>query len=171
MDEVAELKAFRAPRLRRIGAYLIDEILFVVIPAAVVGGIAAAAVPDAAPALAGLVAFIAAIVGPPFFLARKGESNGQTPGKKLLGLRVRTYDEAAISFGRAVGREAVKVIAMSTPLLNLINVGAALTSSRRLTAQDDISDTIVVREEISQADAARLARTPDGRFLPAPAAG
>ena len=167
--EIQGLKAMRAPSLRRIGAYLIDEILLVVIPAAVVGGIAAAAVPDAAPAIAGLVAFIAAIFGPALFLARKGDSNGQTPGKQLLGLRVRTYDDPAISFGRAVGRETVKVVAMSLPLLNLINVGAALSSTRRLTAQDDLADTIVVLEEISQADAAGLARTPDGRFLPAPA--
>jgi uncharacterized RDD family membrane protein YckC len=171
MDEIGELKSWRAPSLRRMGAYLVDEILFVVIPAAVIGGIAAVAVPDVAPAIAGLVVVVAAIFGPALFLARKGESNGQTPGKKLLGLRVRTYDEPAISFGRAVGREAVKVVTMSLPLINLINVGAALMSTRRLTAQDDICDTIVVREQISQVDAARLAQTPDGRFLPAPAAG
>lgn len=110
---------------QRLGAYLLDNLLFgfvvlmLTLPGAIAVGMTleegivflsgSMEVPEAVkqPALAwGL--FALQVLGPPTiaaaFLARW---QGQTPGKRVIGLRVVTEEGAPMSFGRALQRELV----------------------------------------------------------------
>jgi uncharacterized RDD family membrane protein YckC len=94
----------------RVGAYLIDWIITLVVPLAV--GIALVAAHGKALDTAGTVVIFA---GPPLIwglytsllMARAGERNGQTLGKQALGIRVVRDDDRPVEFGWALLRELV----------------------------------------------------------------
>src|SRR4051812_28626964 len=165
-DHLDELVQARAPAMRRLAAFLADAATFSVVPALVVRPVVDAAGADssAAGAAALAVAFLTYTLAPAAFLARGGTSGGQTPGKRLLGLRVHAQQSETVSFGRAVGREGVKALCLLLFPVAAISAIPTLFGSRRLSAQDDLADTVVVRDTVSHAVAERLATTPDGSF-------
>jgi uncharacterized RDD family membrane protein YckC len=94
----------------RLAAYLID-LLIIIVPLVVLIVAVVTAEPgeDSAAWIVVVVAYVATIVLPfVYFTYFHGEPSGQTPGKRLLGIRV-VSDETgrSIGFGRAFGRYAI----------------------------------------------------------------
>jgi uncharacterized RDD family membrane protein YckC len=91
----------------RAAAAVIDAVVGLVLPvtaAALVG----ASVADAAGVVLLLAAFAFAwLVYGPACMARRGEHNGQTPGKQMVGIRVVRETAEPITYGYALVREFV----------------------------------------------------------------
>jgi len=141
-------------RLRRLVAYIVD--LFVLfVPVYVLAG----AVGDDADWAIGLLYILASIVYWPLLLARRGEHNGQTLGKQLLGVRVVSKDGDAVSLGRAMKRELLGrtvLGAVTFGLYSLIDSLWCLWDGRRQTLHDKIGGTYVLRADADPHEAARL---------------
>ncbi len=75
----------------------------------------------------------------------EGLWNGQTVGKKALGLRVRTIDGTPIRFGAAVGRNLM-LMADFLPVLGFAGIVAIFTNPRGQRIGDLLAGTIVVYE-------------------------
>lgn len=131
---------------RRFGALIIDNMI--VFGPLVVGIIAFAIAAESgdsdeipAGAIAGfLLWMIAAFLYEPLLTAR----DGQTIGKKLLGIRVVRPDGSRISTGQAWGRSLGRMaIAMITSLIDYL---PALFTDEKTTVHDLMASTRVVRE-------------------------
>ncbi|MDO9356767.1 MAG: RDD family protein, partial [Solirubrobacteraceae bacterium] len=154
---------------RRLGAFLIDSLLFgfigllLLIPVGLMAGLtvdetirffgmvegAPDSVSDPVPLYVAL-AVQRLIIGavPAFFLARW---NGQTPGKRALGVRVMRADGGAMDLRTALRREllgrtlVVDGLAILTlGLAALVNYLMPLWDAQRRTGHDRIADTRVV---------------------------
>jgi uncharacterized RDD family membrane protein YckC len=94
----------------RVGAYLIDTLIVIVLPLAI--GIPLLAAGGKGLDVAGTAVVL---VGPtivwalyaPLLMARNGARNGQTLGKQALGIRVIRDDDRPVEFGWALLREFV----------------------------------------------------------------
>lgn len=115
-EEAAEREAAQAPTGtdrqlsswgRRLAAYLLDTLIIIVPLFALIAVFAAV---DAWAIV--IIAYIATIVAPfVYFTFFHGDARGQTPGKRVLGIRV-TGDEtgSSIGYGRAFGRYAITFV-------------------------------------------------------------
>jgi uncharacterized RDD family membrane protein YckC len=100
---------------RRAGAYILDSIVSfigIIVIFAVGFGLAAVISSDA---IAGIIAVIAVVAGIGFpiwyFTYFTGNEQGQTIGKRALGIRVRSDETGGpIGYGRAFGRYAITVV-------------------------------------------------------------
>ena len=99
---------------RRVGAYLLDSFLMF-IPLVVIVALALALgnpddEDDSSWGVVG-IAYLASILLPFFyFTIFHGRASGQTPGKRVLGIRVADERGESIGYGRAFGRYAITVV-------------------------------------------------------------
>lgn len=163
MDLQAALQ-FQAPRLRRVFAALGDSVLLTV-AVVLITAVAATASPAAGLAV-GICAAALRIALPAWWLSRPHPRNGQTPFKRLVGIRVFTDGGTPLRFWRAAARCAVAfVFELLCPML-LLSAFSALVGERRLAAHDEIVGTHVLRESAPMEALDVLARSPDGAYRP-----
>jgi len=104
--------------------------------------------------LAGFLSFVAVfLVQWAYFAGFEWRMAGQTPGKKMLGLRVMQRSGVRIDFVHAALRNLLRPLD-HLPLLYAVGGGAALFSDARQRLGDRVAGTVVVRE--------RRRRTPSG---------
>lgn len=157
---------------QRAGAYIIDFVIIVAICG--VGGVIAGATtpaatfdnPDPGPSgVGGLVlflAFIAALAYPVFF---EGRPDGQTIGKKAVGIRVvRRANGGPLGFGLALGRTLGRFVEGFAFGLGLL---WAAWDPMRQTFHDKMAGTLVVRASVYPPPN-RSAGSPPGYQQPAP---
>jgi uncharacterized RDD family membrane protein YckC len=137
---------------RRVGAYLLDTLIIVcvVLVIALVVGIIVGASSDGETGVisAAVVGYLLTLVLPffyfPFF---HGDPRGQTPGKRVVGIRVvREETGASIGYGRAFGRYAITVLfawLLFLPLL--LDYLWPLWDGRNQALHDKVVSSIVVR--------------------------
>lgn len=120
----------------RGGAWLVDILLSVVVAI-----IVAAAVGVVSDALAALV-FLLVLVG--WYVVSEAVW-GQTPGKRLVGIRVVDTNGNDISAGDAVMRNITKLLGGSSLLFILVGVVLIADSRDNQRLGDRMADTLVVR--------------------------
>lgn len=130
----------------RVGAHLIDLILiggvyYIVFFVLVLAG----AVTNMNLAM-GLIIFLAAAMPFGYFILLEGLWNGQTVGKKSLGLRVRMSDGTPVTFSAALGRNIMRPADM-VPGLYFVGLLAMFTNTRSQRIGDLIANTVVCYEK------------------------
>jgi uncharacterized RDD family membrane protein YckC len=133
---------------RRLAAYLLD-VLIIIVPLVVLIVAILAADPreDSAAWFVVIAAYIATIVLPfNYFTYFHGEPGGQTPGKRLLGIRV-VSDETgrSIGFGRAFGRYAITAVFGFFFIPVILDYLWPLWDTRNQTLHDKVVGSVVVR--------------------------
>ncbi len=99
-----------APWLSRAGAALLDFLIvfaaLVVVVLLIVGGFAASTAAGVVLLIIlGIPAFVGLFMYGAYFMGRKGEHNGQTPGKQIVGIRVTRDNGQPYDIGNALIRE------------------------------------------------------------------
>jgi uncharacterized RDD family membrane protein YckC len=125
----------------RVAAYLIDT-LVLVIGLAVLLAIGAAINSGLLVVLI-IVWVLASLVG--YWTYFEGGESGQTPGKKVMGIRVRSETGGPAGYGRAFGRNLVARVIGVFPLVGLVDVLWPLWDSRKQCLHDKVASTIVAR--------------------------
>lgn len=128
----------------RVGAYLIDFVILLVI-GAIVGFAFGQNIFDmeaAAEASYGVVDFISLIVGIAYFAGFESSSKQGTPGKMALGLIVTDINGGRISFLRALGRYIAKILSAIILFIGFIMVAF---TDRKQGLHDMIASTLVVK--------------------------
>ena len=82
-----------------------------------------------------------------YFILLEGLWNGQTLGKKALGIRVRMVDGTAITFQAALGRNLLRMADMLPPVSYFVGFAAIFTTPRAQRFGDLVSGTIVTHEK------------------------
>jgi uncharacterized RDD family membrane protein YckC len=126
----------------RVGAALIDGLVLVV-SLVVIAGVGAAL--GGAVELVLILAWVAAVIGG-YWVYFEGSESGQTPGKHVLGIRVRDEDGGRASYGQAFGRNIVRVLLGILPLIGLLNVLWPLWDRKNQCLHDKAASTVVVRQ-------------------------
>jgi uncharacterized RDD family membrane protein YckC len=133
----------------RVGATLIDAIIFIVAIAIGVGLILAAGGGTVVGYLLGLVISYAVIVA---LLARQGEKNGMTLGKQVCNIRVVKEDGAPVTVGFALLREVVVrqlligfVGGLAFGIPGLLDILWPLWDDKNQTLHDKLVSSYVVR--------------------------
>jgi len=150
-QEAAEREAAQAPPTserqfsswgRRVAAYLLDSLIMFV-PLFVVIGVAAAADVWAV----ALIGYVGTLVLPfVYFTFFHGDARGQTPGKRVLGIRV-VGDETgrSIGYGRAFGRYAITFVFGFFVLPIILDYLWPLWDSKNQALHDKVVGSVVVR--------------------------
>jgi uncharacterized RDD family membrane protein YckC len=130
---------------RRAGALVIDNIL-VLVPSAVFLGLAF--VPEETIAVIAILLFLVSILVLPFvyftlFHGRFG--NGQTIGKRALGIRVQHERGEQLSYGAAFGRYAIVFAFNLFTLPVILDYLFPLWDRRNQSLHDKVASSIVVR--------------------------
>ncbi len=139
---------------QRVGATVIDTfILWVAMAAGFL--VVAATVPDPEPfvnsdpgpsGVGGLIMMITWLIGPAYFVIMEGMPDGQTLGKKALGIRVvRKSNGAPLGYGLAIGRYLARFVDAFTLGLGLL---WAAWDPMHQTFHDKIAGTLVVRSAV-----------------------
>ncbi len=84
----------------------------------------------------------------PIFMARKGERNGQTPGKQVVSIRVVPEAGGPLPFGTGVVRDTVAKNILGTAtggLFSLVDFLWPLWDDRSQALHDKMANTLVVR--------------------------
>ena len=142
-----------ASRLARLGAVLVDSALFAV--PAIVAAIAVPALPRASDGTTGaaanaiLAAFALAMVGLAIYQFVLLYRNGQTIGKRMLGVRIARPDGSRVGFGRLLALRYVVpglfgAIPVLGPFFSIVDALFIFAEDRR-TLHDRIANTIVVK--------------------------
>jgi uncharacterized RDD family membrane protein YckC len=139
---------------QRVGATVIDTFILWVVMAVgflVVG----ATVPDPEPfvnpdpgpsGMGGLIMMLTWLIGPAYFVIMEGMPDGQTLGKKALGIRVvRKSNGAPLGYGLAIGRYLARFVDFFTLGLGLL---WAAWDPMHQTFHDKIAGTLVVRSAV-----------------------
>lgn len=103
-----------------------------------------------------IIAVIASLGWLAYFSLLEGLWNGQTPGKKAMGIRVRGKDGTPVTFVSALGRNMLR-LADFMPAGYLVGIIGIFSNPRSQRLGDLAAGTIVVHE-----------RKPEPRFSPAP---
>lgn len=99
------------------------------------------------PGIASAVLDAVLILGPfAYFILLEGLWNGQTVGKRILGIRVRMADGTPITFPAAVGRNLLRP-ADFLPALYMVGLMAMFTNPKSQRLGDLVAGTIVVNEK------------------------
>ena len=131
----------------RVGATLLDGLILVV-PFAILIGIAAAIDVPALIVLAYIVYFIVALFYAPVLMARQGDKNGQTYGKQAANIRVVADDGQPVGFGTGAMREMVGKTLLGTVtggLYSIVDSLWPLWDGRKQAVHDKIGKTTVQR--------------------------
>jgi len=132
---------------RRLGAYLIDQLLLAV-PVGIGIGLIAAAPDNSGLSVVGVVVTLAGVIlGPAIYYTTLRGSSGQTVAKRWLGLRVvDAQTGAAIGYGRAFGRWLLFfVLNLLCGILSLLDGLWPLWDAQNRTWHDKAVSTVVVR--------------------------
>jgi uncharacterized RDD family membrane protein YckC len=146
-------------RLAALGSRIVAHLFDLILLMAVIMGvnITVAMVLSADPMLAQVITGIASILGTfLYFILLEGLWNGQTVGKKALGIRVRMTDGTPVTFTAALGRNLMR-LADFVPGFYFAGMLAMFTTPRSQRLGDLVSGTVVVME-----------RRAIPRFTPAP---
>jgi len=130
--------------LLRVGAFLIDALgaaLLLIVPATAVSYGVVWLVDGSMRAIA-LVWYSALLILILAILFRDGFKGGRSPGKRLLGLAIRTRRGSPCGFGRSLARNLPIII----PLWNCIEVYMVLFRSDSVRTGDRIAGTVVHEE-------------------------
>ncbi|HKF13846.1 MAG TPA: RDD family protein [Gaiellaceae bacterium] len=150
-QDAAEREAAQAPPTsdrqfsswgRRVAAYLLDSLIMFV-PLFVVIGVAAAADVWAV----ALIGYVGTLVLPfVYFTFFHGDARGQTPGKRVLGIRV-VGDETgrSIGYGRAFGRYAITFVFGFFVLPIILDYLWPLWDSKNQALHGKVVGSVVVR--------------------------
>ena len=134
----------------RVGAHILD-LLFVVVTIYGIAFVAmlVGAVVDMYLAQ-GLLLFVSFAIPFAYFILLEGLWNGQTLGKKSLGIRVRMADGTPVTFLAALGRNIMRPADM-LPGPYFVGFLAIFTNSRSQRLGDQIAGTVVCYEKRSKA--------------------
>ena len=99
--------------------------------------------PAAPGALVGLYAVIGIV--PTYLTYFHGSATGQTPGKRLLGIAVRTEEGGRLGYQRALKRAVALVVVLLIPIVNILAVVRPARHPQRHGYHDDVARTKVVR--------------------------
>jgi uncharacterized RDD family membrane protein YckC len=139
---------------QRVGATVIDT--FILWVAMAIGFLVVAATvpepepfvnPDPGPGGVGtLIMMLTWLIGPAYFIVMEGMPDGQTLGKKALGIRVvRKSNGAPLGYGLAIGRYLARFVDFLTMGLGLL---WAAWDPLHQTFHDKIAGTLVVRSAV-----------------------
>jgi len=133
---------------RRAGAIILDGILLGVlffVLMMILGAIGMSAGRRPMFALIGIGYLIAIVVTFLYFVLLEGPmGNGQTLGKKVLGIKVTTEDGKALSYGKSAIRNILRVIDM-LPTLYVVGIILIFMTEKDQRLGDIVAKTIVVK--------------------------
>ncbi len=134
---------------RRFGAYLLDT-LIILVPLLVIAFAIGFAVggddEDAAIGAIGLAYVLTGVVPFFYFTYFHGRENGQTPGKKALGIRVaQDRTGGSIGYGRAFGRYAITFVFGIVVIPLILDYLWPLWDTKNQALHDKIVGSVVVR--------------------------
>jgi uncharacterized RDD family membrane protein YckC len=129
----------------RVSAHLIDLVILVVV--IIAGSLGAQFLSILQPGLATALALTLSALGPfVYFILFEGLWNGQTLGKRAVGIRVRMADGSPVTFGAALGRNLLRP-ADFLPSFYLVGLTAMFTNPKAQRLGDLVANTIVVNEK------------------------
>jgi uncharacterized RDD family membrane protein YckC len=131
----------------RVGAYLIDAVILLVVAGIPAGIIAAIAGGKAFEPVWVLLAVAFGIAYPAFTMGRPAERNGQTLGMQALGIRVVRIDGQKFSAGNAIVRQFLvfQILMGICALVQLVNVLFPLWDEKNQALHDKVCNTLVVQ--------------------------
>lgn len=124
----------------RVGAYLIDVVIMLVVLGIVVG--IGYAISDTLGALLLIVAAVIYVLG--YWIYFEGGDTGQTPGKRAVGIRVLSEDGSRAGYGKAFGRNIVARVIGLIPIVGLVDVIWPWWDDKKQCLHDKAGSTIVV---------------------------
>ncbi|MCW3013574.1 MAG: domain containing protein [Solirubrobacterales bacterium] len=131
---------------QRVGATLIDGLILVA--GALVVGIALSgggAIPRDTTYAMYAVVFLASLIYSPMLMAREGDANGQTIGKRAMGIRVVHADGHPMTLSRGLLRDGVgKALLGIIPLYTIADVLLPLLDAHNQAIHDKVGSTYVV---------------------------
>lgn len=136
----------RASWWARAGASIIDALILVAVGIAVgiVAALAGASGNGSTIAIYGFV-FVATIFYSPWLMAREGDANGQTVGKRAMGIRVVHAEGGPMTFSRGMMRDGVgKLVLGIIPFYTFVDVLVPLSDARKQAIHDKVGKTFVV---------------------------
>lgn len=140
----------------RVVAHVVDLVIFVGLTIALSFGIARISGGQSIEALSSIL-LVWVSLGPfAYFILLEGLWNGQTPGKRVNGLRVRMADGTPVTFVGAMGRNLIRPADM-LPGPYLVGVVAMFLNPRSQRLGDLVANTVVIYD-----------RRPEKRFVAAP---
>lgn len=96
--------------------------------------------------------------------------DGQTPGKRWLGLRVVQDGGYSVSFAASAARNIARILDMQPGILYLVGIVAVAVSKAGKRAGDHVAGTFVVRERVVSRPRVPIATPESGHAAPAPLA-
>lgn len=130
----------------RVGAHLLDLVIFTILLIVVMFALAFGARITDEGLVTGITMVLASLGPFAYFILFEGLWNGLTPGKKAVGIRVRMLDGTPVTFGGALGRNLLRPADM-LPGPYLLGVVAMFLNPRSQRIGDLVSSTIVVYEK------------------------
>lgn len=85
-----------------------------------------------------------------YYVLFEGLMDGQTPGKRLNGLRVVREEGFSVTFGVSAVRNLVRIVDMQPVAFYLVGMGSILLTRRGQRLGDIVAGTIVVREGVQR---------------------
>ena len=148
-ERPSEVAAAYASWGRRLGAYLLDTIILVLPPLLVIVAVFVADPGEDSTAwYVALLAYLALIVLPfVYFTFFHGDARGQTPAKRMLGIRV-VSDETGnrIGYGRAFGRYVITLVFGFLVVPWFVDHLWPLWDRKNQALHDKIVSSVVVRD-------------------------
>ena len=129
----------------RVGAHLLDLLIFFLLLVVTILALGFGARITDEGLITGITMVLASLGPFAYFIFFEGLWNGQTPGKKVLGIRVRMVDGTPVTFAGALGRNLLRPADM-LPGPYLLGVVAMFLNPRSQRIGDLVSNTIVVHE-------------------------
>jgi uncharacterized RDD family membrane protein YckC len=129
----------------RVGAHLLDLLIFFLLLVVTMLALGFGARITDEGLITGITMVLASLGPFAYFIFFEGLWNGQTPGKKVLGIRVRMVDGTPVTFAGALGRNLLRPADM-LPGPYLLGVVAMFLNPRSQRIGDLVSNTIVVHE-------------------------
>lgn len=143
----------------RVYAGLIDLLICVVLMVAIIVGVLVIAArtgmasadvetPTTAWALA-VLSLMQFVILWGYYLLFEGLGDGQTPGKRMLGIRVVRDGGYSVGFGASAVRNLMRIVDMQPALTYAIGIGSVAMSTSGKRLGDMVAGTIVVRERLT----------------------
>ena len=139
-------------RLASVGSRILAHVLDVLIAVGIIiiferiGQLIATTSPVLDPIIQAARMFVLTAVPFLYFMLLEGLWNGQTIGKKAVGLRVRMADGTPVTFTAALGRNLLRP-ADILPGTYFVGLLAMFTTPKSQRLEDLVADTVVVHEK------------------------